>query len=71
MVLGNPTEPFRRNNKISNMQAQWLSDNRRCWGCYRLSNECPSAKEGPKSCAMYGKTVPLNGTVVPGAPGWK
>ena len=70
VIEGQPGEAYHNNPKISNKQAQWLSDNKYCWHCYLPIPACKAAKKG-QWCNSSGSSTKLTPGMIPGCPGWK
>ena len=47
---GPPEAPFTRNPVVSNEQAAWLTDQRRCWFCYKTNAECRAERKHVQRC---------------------
>jgi hypothetical protein len=62
--------PYSRNDKISNEQRDWLSEQRRCWYCYRPNTACRGDRKDPKKCNSRYSATRLKASEHPGCPKW-
>ena len=71
-IHGDAAAAFVHNGRISNLQAQFLTDNGRCWHCTLPYAECKQDRPvSYKKCKLEGKGLAATSARVPGIPDWK